>query len=412
MKVTNDLLIWLFIILLLAFIFGLYSAENHRIPDTLYQRTKGSAVPYLEHYSERSSGFDVSGGASGRYGWGTSDSDYQRRVIRDDDDYQMAQEIKAKESEHQDISSNAGGSKCKKQENKADPQCVRDDNFKIRSDLCQKCDILDNPDIDKYVLKSSVPPCPNLSDYIKKSEIPSCKNADIDLNDYIKKSEIPAIPKCPECPKADCPKPTQTEKSTKNFNYNVVNTQDIEMLLRDKRIREYLDANYEKKNNIPKPTNDVSSSRQSPAKQLPSVEADDMTQSLFDFNLPGLTESSKRLQGNANMGSSSNRSSSSPSYNNPTTTLWGEIKSFFGFGPKTTSQSSSTSSVQGVSSEESHSQAHRIVPVNATFPGVKEEETKMVYNKSGLSAVDTQNCNTKPIEMQGMYAGDSLYSTV
>ncbi len=362
MKVTNDLLIWLFIILLLAFIFGLYSAENHRIPDTLYQRTKGSAVPYIEHYSERSSGFDVSGGASGRYGWGISD-DYQRRVIRNYDDYELAQEIKAKEAQRED--------ECKKPEKKDDPQCVRDDNFKIRSELCKRCDILDNPDIDKYVLKSSVPPCPNLSDYIKKSEIPACKNANIDLNDYIKKSEVPAMPKCPECPKADCPKPTQTEKSTKSFNYNVVNTQDIEMLLQDKRIREYLDANYEKKNNVPKPTSDVSS-----------------TQSLFD------------------MGSGSG---SSTSYNKPTTTLWGEIKRFFGFGK----QEDQGDDVDNSTEEESYSQ--KVSPVSATFPGattkatVKEEETKMVYNKS---ATDMQNCNTKPADMQGMYAGDSLYSTV
>lgn len=364
MKVTNDILIWLFIILLLAFIFGLYSAENHRIPNTLYQRTKGSAVPYLEHYSDRSSGFDVSGGASGRYGWGTSD-DYQRSVIRNYDDYELAEEIKAKEAEHKE--------KCKKpdmskQQNKTDPQCVRDDNFKIRSELCKRCDILDNPDIDKYVLKSSVPPCPNLSDYIKKSEIPSCKNANIDLNDYIKKSEVPAVPKCPECPKADCPKPTQTEKSTKNFNYNVVNTQDIEMMLQDKRVREYLDANYEKKNNVPKATSDVSS-----------------TQSLFDMGTGSIT-----------------------SYNKPTTSLWGEIKSFFGFGNKETDDDSDDMSTE----EESHS-PKAVSPVSATFPSatIKEEETKMVYNKSA-NAVDMQNCNTKPSDMQGMYAGDSLYSTV
>jgi hypothetical protein len=370
MKVNNDLLIWLFIILLLAFIFGLYSAENHRIPDTLYQRTKGSAVPYIEHYSERSSGFDVMGGASGRYGWGTSGDDYQRRVIRDYDDYQLAEEIKAKDREHQE--------KCKKPENKSDPQCVRDDNFKIQSELCNRCDILTNPDIDKYVLKSSVPPCPNLSDYIKKSEIPACKNANIDMNDYVKKSEIPAIPKCPECPKTECPKPTNTEKSSKSFNYNVVNTQDIEMLLQDKRVREYLDANYEKKNNVPKPTTGVSSA-----------------QSLFGFDM------------------GADNGSASPSYNKPTTTLWGEIKSFFGFckaAASATAASATAASKSGVMSEESRS----VTPTSANFPGqVKDEETKMVYNQgSALSATDAQNCNTKPSDMQGMYAGDSLYSTV
>ena len=391
MKVTNDLLIWLFIFLLLAFIFGLYSAENHRIPNTLYQRTKGSAVPYLEHFggsgdgvpSHRSSGFDVMGGASGRYGWGVSGDDYQRGMIRERED-QLAKDIEKKDEERKD--------RCQKPENKNEPQCTRDDDFKIRSEMCRRCDILDNPDIDKYVLKSSVPPCPNLNNYIKKSEIPSCKNADIDLNDYMKKSEIPAIPKCPECPKADCPKPADAKEagkassSTKNYNYQVVGTQDIEMLLQDKRIREYLDANYEKKNNVPKPTSNVNSA-----------------QSLFD------------------MGNGSGTGSGT-SYNKPTSTLWGEIKSFFGFGEFSGSEGGEESNDRVMMEEESSS-ARVVTPVSANFPGattkgtVKEEETKMVYNKSGNGisgspAIDAQNCNTKPSDMSGMYAGDSLYSTV
>lgn len=83
---------------------------------------------------------------------------------------------------------------------------------------CRNCDITKNKDIDKYILKSSVPPCPDMSkfatksmikscpdmkDYIKKTKIPPCNCPN--LNDYVLKSQIPACPKCPVCP--ICPKP-------------------------------------------------------------------------------------------------------------------------------------------------------------------------------------------------------------
>ncbi len=39
---------------------------------------------------------------------------------------------------------------------------------------CYNCDITRNKDINKYILKSSVPPCPDLSKYILKSEACPC----------------------------------------------------------------------------------------------------------------------------------------------------------------------------------------------------------------------------------------------
>ena len=81
---------------------------------------------------------------------------------------------------------------------------------------CYDCDITSNKDINKYVLKSSVPPCPDMSQYAKKSnlcpctdmskyilksEVPACDKPN--LNNYIEKSEIPACPTCPTCP--TCP---------------------------------------------------------------------------------------------------------------------------------------------------------------------------------------------------------------
>jgi hypothetical protein len=57
-----------------------------------------------------------------------------------------------------------------------------------------KCDITKSKEIDKYILKTSVPPCPDLSGYILKSEI----DPPIDISNYIKKSEIPPSLKCPD----------------------------------------------------------------------------------------------------------------------------------------------------------------------------------------------------------------------
>jgi hypothetical protein len=108
-----------------------------------------------------------------------------------------------------------------------------EDIFIHREDRCtrimDKCPIYDHPDINKFVLKSSVKPCADMSkyalksdmcpckdmkNYIKKSEIPPCPSVP-DLRDYVLKSEIPSCPKivCPECP--ICPKnyyPNEREK--------------------------------------------------------------------------------------------------------------------------------------------------------------------------------------------------------
>lgn len=58
---------------------------------------------------------------------------------------------------------------------------------------CSKCNASRCKNIDKYVLKSSVPPCPDLNDYILKSEIPPFPN----MNNYISKNDIPVCPTCP-----------------------------------------------------------------------------------------------------------------------------------------------------------------------------------------------------------------------
>lgn len=82
---------------------------------------------------------------------------------------------------------------------------------------CRFADITQNVNIDKYVLKASVPPCPDLTKYAKKNQIPPYPFNKEDwilksaippcpkmpnLNNYIRKSEVPNCNKkeCPECP--------------------------------------------------------------------------------------------------------------------------------------------------------------------------------------------------------------------
>lgn len=89
---------------------------------------------------------------------------------------------------------------------------------------CPECK---QPDMSKYVLKSSIPPCPavpDMSNYILKSECPPVP----DLSNYVLKSSIPKqqpvildcskcqkpkgeCPPCPRprCPEVKCPEPTK-----------------------------------------------------------------------------------------------------------------------------------------------------------------------------------------------------------
>jgi len=109
---------------------------------------------------------------------------------------------------------------------------TRTDNVINQQNDCSKCDAMKCNNIDRYVLKTSVPPCPDMSqyalksmipptpdlkDYIKKTEIPPCPSIP-DMNEYIRKSEIPSCPQCPDMkdyvrkseipacpPKVECP---------------------------------------------------------------------------------------------------------------------------------------------------------------------------------------------------------------
>lgn len=84
------------------------------------------------------------------------------------------------------------------EEEKIKPYCEekpKPDKKKCKKEMA-KCPIEWHPDIDKYILKTKIPPEPDMNEYIKKTDIPPYP----DMNDYIKKTDIPKCPACPTCP--------------------------------------------------------------------------------------------------------------------------------------------------------------------------------------------------------------------
>ena len=125
--------------------------------------------------------------------------------------------MKGKES----FANYSGEAKCKECRNPAPCGCPNP------RPVCPPCPPCREPDLSKYVLKSTVPPCPpmpDLSKYMLKTECPSVP----DLSNYVLKSSVPKpqpvildcskcnkpsgeCPPCPRprCPEVKCPAPTK-----------------------------------------------------------------------------------------------------------------------------------------------------------------------------------------------------------
>ncbi len=372
MKSTYDIIIWVFIFILIALIFGLYLTEKMRIPKSLYSSLNyGSLTPYMEHFEnekknidnyKNSSLFDIKNGASSKYGWGINENDYIRYKKdlneNDLDENDLDEDVRgAGEEIKKCVKKNSNINLAEEEKKKL---CVKE-YIEKNGKSCNKCDILKHPEIDNYVLKSSVPPCPkiDLNNYIKKSEMPICPPK-IDLNQYVKKSEIPKCPTCPTIP--DNLKGKSEVKNTYQFNIldikNLSNS-DIELLLKDERIKSYLDEKYEdiNKKNIPKPNIEKSLSTS--------------TSSIFD----------EEYNKNKVYGKSS--------------TLWDEIKGLF-------------TSNKNNEEEEEYLIKHVINDNKNITNNAEEEENVMIYNKNECQSM------LKPLESNamGLYAGDSLYASV
>jgi len=190
-----DYLIYFFIffILLILIICGLPFKRTH-YKNELYN---------IENFKSSSEN-DIKQGASTFYDWG----------LRDSNDIPEECDI-----EPPPKSKSCSGGKCLGEKN----TFVQNDYYiypgekKQEQTNCSNCNAYQCKNIDRYVLKSSVPPCPDMSeyalksmvkpcpdlkDYVLKSRIPPCPERP-DLSKYVLKSQIPACPNpvvCPVCP--------------------------------------------------------------------------------------------------------------------------------------------------------------------------------------------------------------------
>jgi hypothetical protein len=90
----------------------------------------------------------------------------------------------------------------------ADPECRQPDmNKYVLKTTIPPCPAL--PDMSNYILKSECPPVPDLSNYVLKSSIPKQSPVILDCSKCQKPSgECPPCPRA-RCPEVKCPPPTK-----------------------------------------------------------------------------------------------------------------------------------------------------------------------------------------------------------
>jgi hypothetical protein len=207
----KDIIIWILFGFLLIIILGLYISEY--TPLNISEKDKILKMN-IEYFSpSNSSSSQQETGASALYNWGIPD--------------EISPTKKKKEECHVNCTPQCTPVNCP---NKCpEVKCI--EKTETNNELCKKCDITLNKDIEKYILKTSVPPCPDMknfvtknmippsvdmSKYILKSDIKPCQT--YDLSKYILKTEIPACPTCPICPQCPiCPAPPVC-KTINEFN--------------------------------------------------------------------------------------------------------------------------------------------------------------------------------------------------
>lgn len=140
----------------------------------------------------------------------------------------------------------------RRRKHKKEEKCI-DDIVLERKTLCQRmgeCPITSHPDIDKYVLRSSIKPCPNMKDYTKKSML--CPSIDMDkymlkskcrpkqcpdLSDYIKKSEIRSSPECGIIKEVIRGVPESVVRQRERASYDKGRLEAVQELREERRVR-------------------------------------------------------------------------------------------------------------------------------------------------------------------------------
>lgn len=221
----SDILIWLLLIFVFVIIIGLYNSEF--TPLKLSEKQKILDLNYVtENFTPNVSPInDQLGGASELYKWGLPEERIERK--------KKIHEHHEEECSHKcepHVCPTPCPQRCPEVISKiSSARCERRPVASKLKDVCYNCDITLNKNIDKYVLKSSVPACPDMSDYVTKNMIPANTNFNdyilksevkpcekVDISQYILKSEIPACPSCPICPECPicpvCPEPTRCKE--------------------------------------------------------------------------------------------------------------------------------------------------------------------------------------------------------
>lgn len=215
----------------------------------------------VENFQNVSSSSDVQGGASTIYKWAVEEPKGFNLPFPEIPDIKLPDikipEVKLPPMPKVDVDipklkfPKISSTKSKKK--KEDECVVRGEEEEVQPsniDLCRQCDITLNKDIDKYVLKSSIPPQPNMNDYIEKSLIPPQP----DMSQYILRNEIPACPSVDmsqyikrsdvKCPKAQC-------KTIQEFN--IIDHPDMKEyvkrsdILNSDEVKKYIKDNFVKK---------------------------------------------------------------------------------------------------------------------------------------------------------------------
>ena len=219
----NQLILYGIIIFVALIIIGIITGENQKAQKLLSSIVKENEN--IENFGPLTANQgDISSGSSTLYNWGINDSTktYTTRVEQESSTPLTPINPPYCETEVECIP-------------RPDTEATSSYPTNRYLKICRNCDITLNKDIDKYVLKSSVPPpvdmenyatkdmvCPqvNMDDYILKSDIPACPK--VDMSKYILKSDIPACPNCPEqpvCPK--CPVCPPRERCKKIYEYKI-----------------------------------------------------------------------------------------------------------------------------------------------------------------------------------------------
>ncbi len=302
----KDIIFWLIVFGFILLIFGMNLTKFTPIdlkdkvqtiinPNDVQLKLETS----LEKFSNRSSQDDIGAGASTLYDFDVSENKTEFSIETPsfslpDMNWSSSTPSSSSSGSSSSGSSSSGSSssgsytptpstKSELEKDKKNKQC--EEEKKYNKEVCRECDITQNKDINKYVLKSSVPPCPDVSNYasknmippdfdtrdwIRKSEIQPCEK--VDLSNYIHKNQVPSCPPpvtCPECP--ICPKNEPAAKCKLIQEFSISEHPDLKNyvkksdLINSKEVQEYIKNNYIPKQSSPSTLDMLSG--MSPSKQ-------------------------------------------------------------------------------------------------------------------------------------------------